>query len=356
MAKAENNQTIDIVAEDILKLILENGGVSRVNALGILGITDAQFKHGLKRLRAKGYAVPYSRRKDKYFIRMASGIGALEQEVISEMDRLNITEDEVEMILKNLRGRDSHSYVPVDLNMDITELRFGVFSDLHLGHKCSRVDVFKYMVDDFRKRDIDIVLNAGDTLEGLSNRNGHQFELVNEGRGISAQKIMMGELFEQFVDYGMTCYSIEAESSHSSWGLRIGNQGQDIGPELEMYSKAYRFLGYLAQDFITKDGVRIRLHHPGGGTAYALSYKTQGYVNSLTSGHKPNVVIEGHYHKQFSFQWRNVHCIGAGCLEDQTPFMGSKNIAAHVGYHTIDFEVNGSTIESILPRWKAFYD
>jgi hypothetical protein len=61
--------------------------------------------------------------------------------------------------------------------------------------------------------------------------------------------------------------------------------------------------------------------HPGGGSAYALSYSIQKIIESLEGGEKPAVGLYGHYHKLWAGNIRNVWCVQTGCQEDQTPFM-----------------------------------
>jgi len=77
----------------------------------------------------------------------------------------------------------------------------------------------------------------------------------------------------------------------------------------------------------------IRLFHPGGGSSsYALSYQLQKIVESLTGGDKPAMLLCGHFHKSNYFMVRNVHCISAGCIMDQSAFMRKKHIEAHVAF------------------------
>jgi len=82
---------------------------------------------------------------------------------------------------------------------------------------------------------------------------------------------------------------------------------------------------------MSKDSCILRLSHPGGGTAYALSYKPQKYAESLSGGEKPHIVGIGHYHKVEQLFYRNIHIFQVGCWEGQTPFMRRKNLAAMLG-------------------------
>jgi hypothetical protein len=98
--------------------------------------------------------------------------------------------------------------------------------------------------------------------------------------------------------------------------------------------------------------------HPGGGTAYAISYSVQQIINALEGGEKPAVAIYGHYPKLMSMNWRNVWVLQAGCCQDQTPFMRSdKKIQAHVGGVLVKLEqdpATGSIIGFTPQMWQYF--
>ncbi len=75
----------------------------------------------------------------------------------------------------------------------------------------------------------------------------------------------------------------------------------------------------------------LLLMHPGGGSAYAISYAPQKIVEGFDGGDKPAVLLVGHYHKASYQLTRNVHVVQVGCFEDQTVFMRQKKLSAHIG-------------------------
>ena len=100
----------------------------------------------------------------------------------------------------------------------------------------------------------------------------------------------------------------------------------------------------------------MRLFHPSGGTAYALSYRPQKVVESYSGGRKPNILIMGHYHKsEYIPCLRNVMVIQAGTTCGQTPFMRRKSIAAHMGFWIVEFQF-GSDINRFKAEFFAFYE
>lgn len=119
-------------------------------------------------------------------------------------------------------------------------------------------------------------------------------------------------------------------------------------------------LGYMERDieFKTNKGSSIvRVIHAGGGSAYATSYTSQKYVESLQGGEKPHIVLVGHYHK-FNYAYaRGVHVIQGGTTEDQTPFMRKKNIPAHLGGTILWLRQNERGIfTSVKVEWIPFFD
>jgi hypothetical protein len=123
------------------------------------------------------------------------------------------------------------------------------------------------------------------------------------------------------------------------------------------------YLGYMEHDVWIANPesaftpTRVRIQHPGGGTAYALSWQPQKIVESLSGGDKPQILLIGHYHKMGYNFIRNVHCVQPGATQAQTPFMRKKHIASHLGGCIIEFvqAEDGSVLE-FTPRFLPFYD
>ena len=116
--------------------------------------------------------------------------------------------------------------------------------------------------------------------------------------------------------------------------------GFNVGDHIEVLAKelgakhAVECLGHgSARVLVGKKPYQcvLDLVHPGGGTAYALSYRCQKIVESYTGGDKPHIVAVGHFHKAEEIpHLRNTMAIQPGCFEWQTPFMRSRALEAHV--------------------------
>ncbi len=95
---------------------------------------------------------------------------------------------------------------------------------------------------------------------------------------------------------------------------------------------------YLGQDSaaITINGVKIFMDHPGGGSAQSLSYKPQKRIEILESDFKPKILLIGHYHKSYSFVYRNVRGIEVPCLCAKTQFQQKQGLSNVVGAYFLN--------------------
>lgn len=274
--------------------------------------------------------------------------------LFDEIIKMKLSPKEAEQVIKNLRTINPRQYSGKRINFSDKHVKVGVVTDAHMGHICYRPDITDAARDYFQKENIDFIVNAGDTCEGMSGRDGHIYELTHIGA--TAQLEYITEEFKKFDKWKV--YSIEADSSHGGWFKSKGNMGLDIGKELEQRIESYEFLGYDEQDLDIGNGVTLRLRHPGGGTAYAISYKMQRYVESLGGNSKPNIIIQGHFHKSEYIFYRNVHCFDAGTLCSQTPFMKKIGTPAHMGFWILDIyaDRNKKGVERIISQFVPFYE
>jgi DNA-binding CsgD family transcriptional regulator len=209
---------------------------------------------------------------------------------------------------------------------------FGFTSDNHLGSKYARLDVLNDLYDKFAEQGVDRVFNAGNWIDGEARFNMHDL-LVH---GMDAQVRYLVANYPQ--RKGITTYAV-AGDDHEGWYCQ--SSGVDIGRYAERAMqdagrKDWVDMGFM-ESFVrlvhadTGESTVLHLMHPGGGTAYAISYTVQKIVEGYDGGEKPAVLLAGHYHKMSYNMVRNVHAIQTGTTEDQTPFMRKKKIPAHVG-------------------------
>jgi len=229
-------------------------------------------------------------------------------------------------------------------------IKFGVISDTHLNSKYQRLDVLNHAYDLFELEGVKDVFMAGNPIDGYGRLN--QFDVFNIGTDSQIKYFL--ENYPQ--KKGITTHFITADD-HEGWIIQ--REHINIGELIELKAEKMRrnnlhFLGHIEADVQIKVGKKptiIRLFHPGGGTAYSLSYKPQKIIESLQGGDKPDILLVGHFHKMGYFQWRNVKVILASCIEDQTPFMRKKHIAAHIGFYIVKAHIapDGS-INRLIPE------
>lgn len=234
---------------------------------------------------------------------------------------------------------------------------FGVVGDTHLYSKYSRLDVLHALYDIMAREGVTTVFNAGNAIDGEARFN--KFDLVGRP-GIGPQLEYFVNEFPQ--RKGVTTRFITGDD-HEGWYIQ--REGVNIGALMQSTAEDagrtdLQWIGHMECDIqlkAKKGKAWMRIMHPGGGSAYAISYTEQKIVESFQGGEKPHILILGHYHKYNHGYSREVHTVQGGCVQDQTPFMRKKKLQAHVGgcivrYHQADTgEINRFNVE-----WIPFYD
>ena len=321
-----------------------------------MNIKDKEFKKIREELKNNGYDLTYSRKDRTWNIETEAQneSSGLEKVVGDIFIKQGITVDEASRLI-NLIKKPNHSersYGKTKLDIPDKHIKYGVISDTHMGSKDYRPDILEHAIKRFDKEGVDFVLHTGDILEGMSGREGHIYELTH--LGATAQ---MKYAVEQLSQINQQIYAITATNSHDGWFSNKGNTGFEVGPELDTKIKNFNFIGYDEVDVETDGGAKIRLLHPGGGTAYAISYKMQKYINSLSGGDKPQIIHEGHYHKLNYLFYRNIHAFDAGALQAQTNFMKKKGTPSMLAYTIVDLYLDkDGSVNSIKPEFVTFYD
>ncbi len=219
----------------------------------------------------------------------------------------------------------------VKMGIDSEELihtELGVVSDLHIGNIHQQLHLLNEFYREAYNRGIKIILNCGDIVDG------HYTNRPEEPR----QQFLHG--FDEQVGYVVDMYpevnGIETKyilGSHDETHYKNGQA--TLG---KWVARCRKDMTYLGQDYanIEINGVRITLDHPGGGSAQALSYKPQKRIEILESGFKPHVLLIGHYHKSYSFVYRNVRGIETPSFCDKTQFQRKQGLSNYLGGYFLD--------------------
>lgn len=213
--------------------------------------------------------------------------------------------------------------------------RIGVISDTHLGSYYERLDLLRLAYRIFSDEGITAVYHVGDLVDGEKMYRGQEYEIRVHGA-------------DKQVDYFVNNYpqvsgikTFFITGNHDLAFYR--NSGYDIGTRVEQLRSDMEYLGPESADILVSNGkneIKLRLVHPRSGNAYAISYQPQKYLEHLTGGEKPQIVLRGHNHKMEKLFYRNVFHFHAGCLQAQTPFMQGKAIDAHVGFWVLEFGID----------------
>ena len=237
------------------------------------------------------------------------------------------------------------------------EIPIGFVTDTHLCSKYERLDVLNALYDRFESYGVSKVYHGGNAIDGEARFNKQDIHT----HGLDAQCRYFGLKYPK--REGITTEFITGDD-HEGWyvqreGINIGNRMQEIA-EKEFNRNDLVHLGYMERDVeLVQDGgsAIMRVIHAGGGSAYAISYTSQKYVEALQGGEKPKIVLVGHFHK-FDYSYpREVHVIQGGCTVDQTPFMRKKRLQAMVGGCVLWIkQAENGVINSLKVEWIPFYD
>jgi hypothetical protein len=157
---------------------------------------------------------------------------------------------------------------------------YGLTGDNHLGSKYSRLDVLNALFDIWKEEGVETVYQCGNIIDGEARFNVHDL-LV---KGIGGQTDYLIDNWPQRT--GMeTCFV--TGDDHEGWYVQ--REGIDIGRHIQFEAESQgrhdlKYLGHMehTMDLRVGDGRSImRLIHGGGGTAYAISYKSQKIVECV---------------------------------------------------------------------------
>jgi len=241
-------------------------------------------------------------------------------------------------------------------------LRYGFTADNHLGSHFERLDVLNLLYDLFEAEEIPVVFNGGNWIDGEASFNKN--EIHTRGFGRQLAYAVQNYPFRE----GIETWFISGDD-HEGWynqreGINTGELFQLYREQAGLYD--LKHLGYVEADIELNAGkfenpMWCRIMHPGGGSAYAVSYAPQKIIESLQPGEKPHILMVAHYHKMSYNIIRGVHTIQMATTQDQSIFMRKRKIEAHVGGGIVEFRrsldgiINRCKVEFITAFDKKFY-
>lgn len=230
-------------------------------------------------------------------------------------------------------------------------IRVGVVSDTHIGNVNNQMTFLNELYERFSELGITDVYHCGDISDGwYPNRSDQVYEL--HSHGADGQVNYICKHYPK-ID-GITTHFIIGNHDYTF----IRNTGYNIGPAIEMRRPDMKYLGINNARVWLTPNCDMEINHPGDGSAYAMSYSIQKYIDSMSGGDKPKILLNGHHHKFLTMFYRNIHAIEVPCTEAQTNYMKSKRLAAHMGGLVLDIYVDEEgTIDrfcvELIPLYKA---
>lgn len=240
-------------------------------------------------------------------------------------------ENNILVFKKNLPKKISSNKSKYSLE-DLKHTEICVVSDTHFGNIHQQLHLLNEVYKEAYNRGITTVLHCGDMVDGNYLNRPEQ----------PRQQFLHG--FDKQVGYVVDMYP-EVDGITTKYILGSHDETHyknDQATVSEWVSRCRKDMEYLGQDSATINinGVKIVMDHPGGGSAQSLSYKPQKRIEILESGTKPKILLIGHYHKSYSFVYRNVRGIEVPCFCDKTQFQQKQGLLNVVGAYFLDIYSN----------------
>lgn len=193
---------------------------------------------------------------------------------------------------------------------DVKEFHIMVISDSHMGSIYEQTAYLDFLYKEAKKRGIQTVYHIGDITDGhYTNRPIQLYSLTAIGFDAQVKNIVDHYPHED----GITTYFILGNHDET----HIKNGGANVGIAIARERSDMKYLGIGSARIMLTPKCSADLVHPLDGSAYALSYSGQKYMDALTGGDKPNIIFMGHHHKAMYMFYRNIHYfeVPSTCLQ-----------------------------------------
>lgn len=242
-----------------------------------------------------------------------------------------------------------------NLNEDeLVHTQIAVVSDTHFGNNHQQLHLLNKIYEEAYNRGIKTILHCGDIVDG-SYPNRPEQPRQQFLHGFDEQVGYVVDMYPKVKDI-TTMYIL---GSHDETHYKNGQATVN-----SWLSRCRSDMIYLGQDYgsVNINGVKIFMDHPGGGSAQAISYKPQKRIEILESDYKPKILLIGHYHKSYSFVYRNVRGIQVPCLCGKTQFQQKQGLSNIIGAYFLNIysDVKGNIqyfdAEEVLFRPNELWD
>lgn len=245
------------------------------------------------------------------------------------------------------RSQPKISYVPARTLADEQgqEVIFAAASDLHAGSTHSQPSAYnKFIRIAYEEYGVRDVFDPGDITTGVAGYRGQDYDIIDPIRpwGRDWHNTSLGQLWlaDAYAPKLPGLRYFKLGGNHDAW--HISKNGLDIVRMLTERRDDMVYLGYDVNDIPLTDRASVRLWHPGGGGAYALSYRLQKGTEQMAmdelhraieENDNPNlrIILAGHMHTEIKFQSGPLVAAHVGCFEGQTNYLKKKGLYPTIG-------------------------
>ena len=281
-------------------------------------------------------------------------------ELMGILELCRIYDKDIDIVIKN--GNEvfekplSKSIAKVAKNSldDLIHTELCIVSDTHFGNIHQQLHFLNEIYEEAHKRGISTVLHCGDLVDGNYTNRPEQ----------PRQQFLHG--FDEQIGYVVDMYpKVNGITTNFILGSHDETHYKNDQATAGFWNPKCRDdMIYLGQDTadLNINKIKITMDHPGGGSSNSVSYQLQKRIELLESGNKPKILLAGHYHKSYSFVYRNVRGILVGSCCDVTQFQHKKGLSNAVGAYFLDIysDKNGNLIyfepEEILCKKENIWD
>ncbi len=251
-------------------------------------------------------------------------------------DKYGLTPKQLEKVLV---AQKSTAIKPLKVNPG-KKYKFAAVGDTHLCSKEERLDALNAFYDMCVKEGVTDVYNAGDLIAGQGVYRGQEYEIHTFGADNQVRYFVENYPRRK----GITTHFVTGNHDY----IYYKQIGLDVGRMIDQCRDDMNYLGVFQADIMYEGIPLIRLIHPDGGMAYAMSYRMQKYVEQISSSKKPRIIISGHQHTAVWFFYRNIYVVQAGAFEGQTMLILRKGINPTIGGWIIEIQLSDDKHKSII--------
>jgi biotin operon repressor len=335
----------------------------------------------IKRMRRKGYEIPFDRSTGKYHrngqtpYQDASNISynKLKEQLqegthLSELtEQFNTVENEIVKCFEGLqdngvqiesRGNtdDPVYYIPDEIDKSYTvsqdgqTIEIALISDTHLGSSAEHLEELHDFYDKCEQRGITDVFHCGDISDGFKVYQGHLNELKDSAIGWGRLRDYVVENYPQ--RDGITTHFIEGNHDNKYFNRNSIHFGRLIAnerPDLHYLGNSQATV-YLDES----REIDLELIHPSGGKPYTTGYRLQTLYRERNMSDRPTIAGVGHLHGSMYAETEGVMGLYAGAWKGTTTYGKRKGHQAKIGGWILEITIENKRVSEFVPHWIGY--